>query len=203
MAVYSASSSGNLKIANTGLISPVSFSAYNGLASTTIAGGPVAGQLSTVWLVRGFRPTVVTSAGSLKLADYLAITQNGLSANTLGEFPLGGSTDTFSPAKVEKGFVSGVIQSSGSLKLTGNTVGVRAYNRTSAGNLKLSGSTSARITVQRTSAGSTKLTGSTLARAIFKTQSAGSLKLAGTDFDNEILKISSGSEEHTSELQSH
>ena len=191
MAVYSASSSGNLKIANTGLISPVSFSAYNGLASTTIAGGPVAGQLSTVWLVRGFAPSIITSAGSLKLAGYLVTTQNGISASTLGEFPLGGSTDTFSPAKVEKGFVSGVIQSSGSLTLTGSTVSVRAYIRSSTGDLKLSGSTTARITVQRTSAGSTKLTGTTLARAIFKTQSAGSLKLAGTDFDNEILQTSS------------
>lgn len=185
MALYNVTSSGNLNFADTGLGNPVSFFAYNGLSTNALAGSPIGGDNSQIWLIPN--QNTFTSSGSLVFVNVNLSTQSGLAASAIGEFPISGILDNIPETRVSLGFVTSAQTSSGNLVISGSTSSTLAYNKESAGNLVISGSSVYSSERQFQSSGNLLISGNTVTLSLRNAATAGNLLISATDAYNIVL----------------
>lgn len=179
MAIYNETSSGNLIFAITGLGNPVSTFASEGIATSTIAGSPIAGDNPQIWTIGP--PNFFSSSGGLSIVEYNLGTQSGLAASAIGEFPLSGIVDNIPQINVTKTNASQELVSTGNLVITGNTVANRAWFRLSDGNLELTGNTVNDIDLRALSTGNLVIDGATASSTLLNQLSAGNLIVNTSD----------------------
>jgi hypothetical protein len=160
MALYTVSTSGNLTFAYTGLGTPVPTFANEGIATSAIAGSPIAGNNPKIWTIGP--PNYFTSSGGLIVVDINLQTQSGLSASSIAEYPISGTLDNI-PA-VQTGLFKGYLNtSSGNLITTGSSTEFFIPGRLdSSGNLVISGSTSVNKIARLTTSGNLLISGNTV-----------------------------------------
>jgi hypothetical protein len=182
MALYTVSSSGNLKIADTGLKNPVSFFTPEGIATGAIAASPIAGNNSRVYIIDG-QGNRFQSNGQINLIPGDFITGgNAIAATALGELPLGGADNFYLGTQVVKAFITSANQSSGNLKLSGSSTAIIARQIQSSGNLVLSGSIvqmSRHVEISNT--GQLRITGNKVAPSTRQFRSSGQIRLFPVD----------------------
>jgi hypothetical protein len=177
MALYTVSSSGRLKIADTGIGLPVSIFYGDGSALAT---APLGGDFNKVYVFNG-NYNRITSTGNLKFYSGSYDLEGLLAGAALGEQALGGGLAKTQQLSVGKYFITGIVQSSGQLRLSGSSFAVEAYRAESNGQLRISGSTVARVIQTASSAGRLRLSGTKVAPSRRLFNSSGSLKLFPAD----------------------
>jgi hypothetical protein len=211
MAIYSVTTSGVLQFAYTGLGNPVSTLTSEGISTNALASSPIAGNNPKIWTIGP--PNYFTSSGGLVVVDYNGGTQSGLSASSIGEYPLSGIVDNIPEVYVYLGFVTAAEESHGNLVITGNSTDILVYNRTTDGNLILSGNSVYSSLRNELTDGNLVLSGNSVYPSLrneltdgnllinttdaysikLKETTAGNLVIDGTDFVQKVYnKTSSG-----------
>lgn len=188
MALYTVSSSGALKIADTGLNTPVSFFTPEGIATGAVADGPLAGNNSRVYIIDGQGNRYQSSGQLIVTPGDFIDGGNALAATSLGELPLGGGSNFYTGTSVVKAFVTAAAASNGQLRLSGSSVSIIARRIETTGNLTASGTVtqlSKRLELSNT--GQLRVTGNKVAPSLRQFDSSGQFKLFPVDAYRIIL----------------
>jgi hypothetical protein len=186
MALYTVSSSGQLKITDTGVGSPVSV--FRGV-TTAIASTPLAGGFNTVYTFNG-NYNRFSSRGNLKLYSGSYDLQGLLAGSALGEQPLGGGFAATQQPEGTYAFVApgSKLTSNGNLVLTGTSVGIRAYQIESTVDLSLTSNVVQQSLRFVNSTGQLNVTGNKVAPSLRQFSTSGQITLTSIVATRTILE---------------
>ena len=176
MALYTVSSSGRLRIADTGVGLPVSIFYGDG---TAIATSPLGGDFKKAYVFNG-NYNRISSSGQLVVSAGKYENKGLLAGSALGELPLAGSPVLSNPVGVVLGHITLAWASSGNLVITGASSNASGHLEYSSGQLRLTGSDSQLSKRAPKSSGLLRVTGSVVAKTLSYEASSGNLKIVAT-----------------------
>lgn len=186
MALYTVSSSGQLKITDTGVGSPLSV--FHG-STTTIASAPLAGGFNTIYTYNG-NYNRISSRGNLKLYSGSYELRGLVAGSTLGESAIGGDIVATQQTISTYAFVDpgSSLTSNGNLILTGTSVGIKAYQIESAVDLSLTSTVAQQSLRTANSTGQLTTSGDKVAPSLRQFDSNGQLTLTSVIATQTILE---------------